>query len=324
MNKLILNTFFILLVFITTAEAAAPDWTVTPSDYQYSLTITAVLNIDGISADQSEDKVAVFLDGVCRGVASPSAYSTADGRKLVFLQVYSNAVSGEILSFKLYDASKDQQFDAVNTIEFSNDASLGSPNDPYVVTTNNNPVDISLSSNTIMEGTATGTTIGNFSATDPDPDSPVFSYSLVSGTGSDDNSSFSISGIDLVSANVFDYDLKNVYSIRVQVNDGKGGVFEKQFAINVVPDPAKFSALNYISPNGDGKNDVWEIKNYEVYKDFQVTIFNDAGINIFSTKDYQNNWNGEYEGKDLPAGVYFYLVEHEDGKKFTGSITLNR
>jgi gliding motility-associated-like protein len=70
---------------------------------------------------------------------------------------------------------------------------------------------------------------------------------------------------------------------------------------------------------------VWAIKNLSVYKDYNITIYNDAGIAVLSTASYNNDWAGTYEGKRLPEGVYYYVVQSPDGtKKFRGSISINR
>ena len=52
-------------------------------------------------------------------------------------------------------------------------------------------IDITLSSNQIAENQAIGTSIGTFSTTDPDA-GDTFTYTLVTGTGSTDNSAFTI------------------------------------------------------------------------------------------------------------------------------------
>ena len=97
---------------------------------------------------------------------------------------------------------------------------------------NHNPTDISLSSSSVAENQPAGTTVGTFGATDPDP-AATFAYSLVSGTGSTDNGSFSIDGTALKTAASFDYEAKNSYSIRVRVTDGYGGSYEEQLTISV-------------------------------------------------------------------------------------------
>ena len=92
--------------------------------------------------------------------------------------------------------------------------------------------DIFLSNTTIDENLTVGTQIGTLSSTDLDT-SNVYSYFLVGGEGDSDNSSFSINGNSLLSAEIFDFDLKATYNIRIQSDDGKEGIFAKSFGISV-------------------------------------------------------------------------------------------
>jgi hypothetical protein len=100
-----------------------------------------------------------------------------------------------------------------------------------VTNANEAPTDIGLSDNTIDENLPVNTVIGNLSATDPDAGSS-FTFSLVSGTGSTDNASFNISGTQLRSSAVFDYETKSSFSIRIGVSDGTL-TFEEVFIITV-------------------------------------------------------------------------------------------
>lgn len=77
-----------------------------------------------------------------------------------------------------------------------------------------------------------GTAVGMLSAIDPDA-GDSFTYSLVAGTGDTDNSSFTITGTQLKTAQSFDYETKSSYSIRVRVTDSTGNPFEKALTINV-------------------------------------------------------------------------------------------
>ncbi len=79
-----------------------------------------------------------------------------------------------------------------------------------------------------------------------------------------------------------------------------------------------------ISPNMDGANDVWVIQGLDIYPDAQVEIYNRWGGLLYSTNDYQNDWDGTYEGKDLPAGVYYFVVTVSEDQSYTGSITVLR
>jgi hypothetical protein len=91
---------------------------------------------------------------------------------------------------------------------------------------NETPTDIALSTNFVSEGQPINTVVGTFSTTDPDSGN-TFTYTLVSGTGSADNASFNILGASLRTSAVFNFNVKNVYSIRVRSTDQGGLFFEK-------------------------------------------------------------------------------------------------
>jgi subtilisin-like proprotein convertase family protein len=97
---------------------------------------------------------------------------------------------------------------------------------------NDPPSDIGLSANIVPENAATGTTVGRLSTVDPDV-GDTFTYSLVSGTGSTDNSSFAIVGDELRTTQTFDFETKSSYSVRVSSRDSTGIVIQKQFTIAV-------------------------------------------------------------------------------------------
>jgi VCBS repeat-containing protein len=97
---------------------------------------------------------------------------------------------------------------------------------------NDGPTDISLSNNSVAENQPSGTTVGNFSTTDPDT-GDTFNYSLVSGEGDNDNASFNITDSQLQTIASFDYETKNSYSIRVRTTDSGALYYEKAFNITV-------------------------------------------------------------------------------------------
>src|SRR5439155_1560768 len=88
----------------------------------------------------------------------------------------------------------------------------------FTTKANQAPTDIQLSSSSIDENKASGTTIGSFTATDPDT-GQTHSFALANsgcGGGANDNSSFTISGSDLKSAVSFNYEAKNSYTVCVR------------------------------------------------------------------------------------------------------------
>ena len=94
------------------------------------------------------------------------------------------------------------------------------------------PSDISISTNTILENNSLNELIGVFSVTDPEV-SDTHTYQLVSGSGDDDNGSFLISGNSLLANVVFNFEIKKVYTIRVEVQDNYENNYQKVFTINV-------------------------------------------------------------------------------------------
>jgi len=97
---------------------------------------------------------------------------------------------------------------------------------------NDAPTDISLDNSSVAENQPPGTAVGTFTTTDQDS-GDSHTYSLVSGTGDDDNGSFNIVGDELQTAASFNYETKDSYSIRVQTDDSHGSTYEKQFTITV-------------------------------------------------------------------------------------------
>jgi len=72
---------------------------------------------------------------------------------------------------------------------------------------------------------------------------------------------------------------------------------------------------NMITPNADGYNDVLKIPcldtgNFELNS---LIIFNEWGDEVYSAAPYKNDWAGEYNGKLLPVGTYYYILELGDG-----------
>ncbi len=81
-----------------------------------------------------------------------------------------------------------------------------------------------------------------------------------------------------------------------------------------------------ISDNGDGINDVWEIRDIEFYPSNRVIIVNRWGDVVYEAYPYQNDWSGTYKGQRLPQGTYYYYIELDVNRINTlrGSITILR
>ena len=79
------------------------------------------------------------------------------------------------------------------------------------------------------------------------------------------------------------------------------------------------------SPNGDGKNDVWRIDILDEFPGATVQVYNRWGELLYEqTNGYREPWDGTYEGKALPIGTYYYIVDFKSNrfKTATGPITI--
>lgn len=75
-------------------------------------------------------------------------------------------------------------------------------------------------------------------------------------------------------------------------------------------------AMNFITPNGDGKNDYFQIFNAQYSYDNCIIILNRWGNVVYEEKHYRNQFNGyTNDGKQLNDGVYFFLYYKNCEKK---------
>lgn len=85
----------------------------------------------------------------------------------------------------------------------------------------------------------------------------------------------------------------------------------------------ELEANNMITPNGDGINDTWIVKNIHLYPNNELNIFDREGRVVFKTIGYDNLWNGQFNGNPLPEGTYYYILHIDSGKaKKTGFISI--
>lgn len=82
---------------------------------------------------------------------------------------------------------------------------------------------------------------------------------------------------------------------------------------------------NAITPNGDGVNDNWNIRNLSLYPDNEIIILNRWGSTMYSQGPYTRNWDGTFNGTPSPAGTYYYLIKLNNiGQVLTGPLTVIR
>ncbi|RWU06147.1 Calx-beta domain-containing protein [Pedobacter chitinilyticus] len=94
--------------------------------------------------------------------------------------------------------------------------------------------------------------------------------------------------------------------------------------ITVIED-FKLEGNNVLTPNGDGKNDFFVIKNIDMYPNNEVRIFDRAGRPVYTKRGYNNEWDGTLNGKPLEENTYYYIIDLGKGvKPIRGYITIVR
>jgi gliding motility-associated-like protein len=110
------------------------------------------------------------------------------------------------------------------------------------------------------------------------------------------------------------------YTLEVTSDEGciaKDIVFVKVLKAPKVP--------NAFSPNGDGINDKWDIEYLDTYPGAIIEVFNIYGQKVFRSVGYSKAWEGTYNGKPLPIGTYYYIIEPQNGRKaITGYVGIIR
>ncbi len=76
--------------------------------------------------------------------------------------------------------------------------------------------------------------------------------------------------------------------------------------INTACDP--FVVYDGFSPNGDGINDFFVIGTINSFPNNRVSIFNRWGNKVYEQRNYQNDWDGTFNGRDLPDDFYYVIV----------------
>ncbi|MBE5212181.1 DUF4347 domain-containing protein, partial [Pectobacterium sp. FL63-S17] len=188
----------------------------------------ALTNGNSLSLGSGYGTASVIKSGNTATVTlSGAAMSGASMSTLLSSMTYRN--SSENPSVTSRTVTLNQLTDSGST---NNTASPSLSSQVTIHAVNDAPTDISLTSSSIGQSLGSNGTVGTLSATDVDSNS--FTYTLVSGTGSTDNSLFSITGSTLKVNNAATM-TSGTYSVRIQVSDGTD-TYQKVFSVTVSDD----------------------------------------------------------------------------------------
>ena len=80
----------------------------------------------------------------------------------------------------------------------------------------------------------------------------------------------------------------------------------------------------FFTPNNDGYNDTWKIKNLDLFPKAILTIFDRYGNLLTQINTVNSEWNGKFNGYELPADDYWFTLNFGEGKVSKGHFSLKR
>jgi gliding motility-associated-like protein len=126
---------------------------------------------------------------------------------------------------------------------------------------------------------------------------------------------YSLDGISYQDGRTFNGLLSGEYTVFVRDKRGCGIAFENLFLL-MYP--------KFFTPNNDGINDTWLIKNSYIEPNMQLFIYNRYGKLLKQFSSLGQGWDGTLSGSLLPADDYWFVVKRENGKEFRGHFAMKR
>ena len=107
-----------------------------------------------------------------------------------------------------------------------------------------------------------------------------------------------------------------VGTYKVVVTDANGCAGSAEIVIGFTGTGRCLEIPTIITPNGDGYNDTWIIRNIDLFPNAEVFVYNRWGEQVFHTKNLlADPWDGTSDGKLLPTDSYHYVLHLNDGSK---------
>ncbi len=104
-----------------------------------------------------------------------------------------------------------------------------------------------------------------------------------------------------------------IYTANIKNNEGC--VIRLNSSMINVHVEKQLQATNMMTLNDDNKNDGWKILEIEAYGICEVHVFDRNGSEVFTSKDYKNDWSGkDSSGEKIPAGTYYYTIKASEVK----------
>ena len=157
------------------------------------------------------------------------------------------------------------------------------------------------------------------------------------GVGGDNNLLFKvINGNELRTTAATNFEENTTLTVGITSTDSGGNTVDRVFTITIKnveneplrdfdKDEADARVKNFFTPNGDGTNDTWVVEDILDNPINEVKVYSQAGKLIFSQRNYENDWDGTFNGEPIPPGTYYYQINIYNGESIIrGFLTIIR
>jgi len=128
---------------------------------------------------------------------------------------------------------------------------------------------------------------------------------------------YSLDNVHFQESPVFTGLESGIYTVYVQsIHGNECGIDTREAVV--------FSYPKFFTPNGDSINETWRIA--LGYRDpgMMVYVFDRFGKLISSFRGADAGWDGTFNGNDLPATDYWFMITRKNGEEFKGHFSLIR
>ena len=125
----------------------------------------------------------------------------------------------------------------------------------------------------------------------------------VTATGQGNNFEYQLDNGQFQDSNVFDHVMSGIHTITVRDKYGCGSTTIKALVVNYP---------KFFTPNGDGYNDTWNIRDLSGQADALITIFDRYGKIIKYLRPGNIGWDGTYNGSLMPSDDYWFSVNYKN------------
>ena len=141
----------------------------------------------------------------------------------------------------------------------------------------------------------------------------------ITATGQGNNFEYQLDNGQFQDSNVFENVSSGMHTITVRDKNGCGSTTNQALVVNYP---------KFFTPNGDGYNDTWNIRDLSAQPSASIVIYDRYGKVLQQIKPSNNGWDGTYNGHQMPSDDYWFSVnytdEHQVNQEFRAHFAMKR